>query len=124
MYRSLYCSIGILISFFFGFNFIVRIVLAFTVCLRFKIVVFLSNLVLCTKNCLKTLKIVFSNLNFLNRISLSWRQEFKMAANIQYDAKNNIMLLSTPTGKVHNNFFNQIGSSYYKYLLSNFICVY
>ena len=34
------------------------------------------------------------------------------------------MLLSTPTDKVHNNFFNQIGSSYYKYLLSNFTCVY
>ena len=32
--------------------------------------------------------------------------EFKMAANIEYDAKNNIMLLSTPMGKVHNKFFN------------------
>ena len=52
------------------------------------------------------MKIVFSNLNLLNRTSLSWRQEFKMAANIEYDAKNNIMLLSTPTDKVHNNFFN------------------
>ena len=49
---------------------------------------------------------MFSNLNPLNRISLSWRQEFKMAANIEYDAKKYIMLLSTPTGKVHNRFFN------------------
>ena len=46
------------------------------------------------------LPIVFSNLNLLNRTSLSWRQEFKMAANIEYE------LLSTPTDKVHNNFFN------------------
>ena len=50
MYRSLYCSIGILISSYFGFYFIVRIVLAFIIRLRFKIVVFLSNLVLCTKH--------------------------------------------------------------------------
>ena len=28
-----------------------------------------------------------------------------MAANIEYDAKNNIMLLSTPADKVHNTFF-------------------
>ena len=30
---------------------------------------------------------MFSNLNLLNRISLSWRQEFKVAAKIEYDAK-------------------------------------
>ena len=28
-----------------------------------------------------------------------------MAANDEYDAKNNIMLLSTPTGKVHNTIY-------------------
>ena len=109
MYRSLYCSIGILISSYFGFYFIVRIFLAFIIRLRFRIVVFLSNLVICTKHSalIKTLKIVFSNLNLLNRISLtlSLRQEFKMAANIEYDAKNNIMLLSNPAEKVRNKFF-------------------
>ena len=49
---------------------------------------------------------MFSNLNLSNRILLSRRQEFKMAAKIEYDAKNNIMLLSTSTDKVHNNLFN------------------
>ena len=44
MYRSLYCSIGILISSYFGFYFIVRIVLTFIIRSRFKIVAFLSNL--------------------------------------------------------------------------------
>ena len=106
MYRSLYCSLGILISSYFGFYFIVRIFLAFIIRLRFKIVVLPFKFSSLHKTfCFKTLKIVFSNLNLLNRISLPWRQEFKMAANIEYDAKNNIMLLSTPADKVHNKFF-------------------
>ena len=50
LFRSLYCSIGILISSYFAFYFIARIVLAFIIRLRFKTVVFLSNLVLCTKH--------------------------------------------------------------------------
>ena len=50
LFRSLYYSIGILISSYFAFYFIARIVLAFIIRLRFKTVVFLSKLVLCTKH--------------------------------------------------------------------------
>ena len=50
LYRSLYCSIGILISSYFTFYFIARIVLAFIIRLKSKTVVFLSSLVLCTKH--------------------------------------------------------------------------
>ena len=94
MYRSLYCSIGILISSYFKFYFILRIVLVFIILLRFEIVPMVKSISLHETFGFKTLKIMFSN---SNRISLSWKQGFNMMAKIEYDAKNNIMLLSTST---------------------------